>query len=123
MLKSARFWVDHKGSYVKLTIKKDQELNTTEGGLTDEGYDYTNTSYTFDGKEVECVSVRDAKDCDGRASWSWEAFFDATNYQTRSAFVGWTEDGEEIRDQSIQLPQWEKLSSSQRDVYAEMMGY
>ena len=122
-MKNARFWVDHKGSFVKLTIKPGEEINTIEGGLTDEGFDYTNTTYRYEDGLVFCSQVRDAKDCDGPMSWSWKGFFDPCNYKTRGVFVGVDADYEEIWDDSIQLVCWERASSSQRDIYAELMGY
>lgn len=128
MIKNARFWVEHKGSFVKLTLKDNQEVNTLEGGITDEGYDYTSTSYSYEDGRVFCSQVRDAKDCDGPMSWSWEGSFDAGSFQTRSAVVDmkmlddypWNE---AVYDDSVQLPVWEKASHGQRDLYAELMGY
>ena len=67
---NARFWIYCNGGPVKLTLKPGQTLEHCEGGRTEEGYDWTSTTWTHAGDEP-CVYRewhREAIDCDGRLS-------------------------------------------------------
>ena len=111
MIKQARFWIDYKGSFVRLKIKAGQTVSYSYGGPTDEGYSYTGESYNFDGRMVACDWGTDARDCDGRVTHTGSAYC-AANRLT----AGYVENG-------IAFPAWEHGETGQRDYSAEAMNY
>lgn len=125
MKERVRLWVHYKDSYVKITLKDGEEVTFRDGGPTDEGYDYSTYSYQYFREEGKVYSSieRNARDCDGRLDTFHDFCFDVNNYKTQSAFIDWDSEGECIYDDSIQLPEWEKIRSSQRDQFAALMGY
>jgi hypothetical protein len=125
-LPNARFWAYINGSPVRLTLKPGEEISHQEGGRTDEGFDYTGTSWYYD--TLCCAIVRDttrcARDCDGRLD----------QRSTYRALVAHLRDGGEpcleYTDrlslphwQGVRWPQWTEGRVTQRDYSAEAMGY
>ncbi len=66
-VKNARFWIFHNGDFVKITLKPNvlSTITITNGGSTDEGYDWMCTTYTHVGHGIERGWDREARDCDG----------------------------------------------------------
>lgn len=116
----ARFWIYHNGGPVRITIKAGSPFETCEGGPTDEGYSYFRTTYTLEtDADGQPAVIRewedDGRDCDGRL----------TRYGTDYALLSELKAGNESEgfDFVLNYPLWHKISSRQRDEYAEMMGY
>jgi hypothetical protein len=110
--KQARFWVEHKGSLVRLKLDAGQSVVMREGGPTDEGYRHETSAYDFDGEVVACEWSVSSRDCDGR------------HLRTGSAYchVGRLVMG--YRDASgITFPAWESSETGLRDFSAEAVNY
>lgn len=110
-MKQARFWIDHKGDFVRIKLDAGQSLGHSYGGETDEGYSWTAQRYSFDGHLVVSEWHTDSRDCDGRMTQSGEA-----TCGTMRLAAGHSEGG-------ISFPAWEHEESGQRDYSAEAMGY
>jgi len=44
-MRQARFWIDYKGSVVRLKLNPNQIVDVVFGGQTDEGYSWTAERY------------------------------------------------------------------------------
>lgn len=128
-MQTARIWIPHRDSFVRIRVTAWNETVVSVCGATDEGYYRRVDSYylTDDGEAVICESTEDHRDCDGRHS-SRNVFSWPLNGPTKAAWIDWgprDEDGDptDIVDESVQLPEWKRTTSEQRDQYAEMMGY
>lgn len=123
--KRVRLWISYNDSFAKITLKDGQEVTLREGGPTDEGYCYETSVYQYFREEGKVYSSieRNAKDCDGRLDTFSDYYFDVCNCHTYHEWVGWNEEGEDIYDDEIELVEWQKISSRQRDQFAAMMGY
>ena len=124
---TARFWVNYGGGLSALVkIRKGESFSHVDGGLTDEGFDYTARTWTFDGDEVTVSWVNNARDCDGPIS----------RYGTSFCPVADLQDGYRCPDDLIYpfahngvilpiiFPKWrERGRSWQRDTFAEAAGY
>lgn len=111
MKQQARFWIDHKGSFVRLKINAGQTLGHSYGGPTEEGYSYTSQAYNFDGAMVACDWRTDARDCDGRMT------------HTGSAYCAYARLAAGYQEEGLAFPAWEHGETGQRDYSAEAMGY
>lgn len=80
----------------------------TEGGPTEEGYDYTTRTYTYDGKQLMMAVIRETSDCDGRLEQYSEYFWSVGGELTEKGGPKWTKD---------------PSKSTQRDYSAEAAGY
>ena len=106
----ARFWVDHKGSPVRIKLNKGQSLGHSYGGATDEGYSRTSEEYSFDGRTVVCQWHTDGRDCDGRMIRSGEMLCHVDQLR-ENLFDGY------------RYPRWYHREARQRDFSAEAMNY
>ena len=117
-----RFWVYHKGSYVKLTMRPDQRITTYHGGPTDEGYSFEEISYKY---YEEGVVTKDTasggRDCDGEHRYYWEESCKVKNLQVLITYRS-TYQTKKYQDDPL-IPAWEKVNESQYDQFAEMAGY
>ena len=115
--RNARFWVWENGAPVKLTLRPGQSLAWASGGPTDEGWhrDETRWFYPADEPFVYRAWCSDGADCDGRLTRAGEdrCYLPALRHPHHT----------DPDDPSICYPRWEELSASQRDQFAEMMGY
>ena len=112
---NARFWVYHHG-WVKLTLKPGQKLNHHTAAPTEEGYSSNFETYYYDGKQIFSDVAQFGRDCDGPFE-SIRTFF---CYNTSlKAIPSEVIDGEVLPDR----PEWRTLCSTQRDYFAEEMGY
>ena len=104
-MSNARFrqWIN--GAWVTLTLTPGQELNWGHGGATEEGWSLVSHSWLLEGGTIHHSLVTDGCDCDGRL----------TNYRMSMARV---EDISRDRD-----PVWLSCEETQRDQFAEAMGY
>lgn len=120
--KTIRVWVDHKNSWVRVTLIEDQEFYFCAAGSTDEGWYRRETSLSYNDGYVWITTCDTARDCDGRHERVWQCNWQPSD-GTRPAFVDWDRDGNDILDESIQIPNWQSVSSRNRDQFAEQMGY
>lgn len=128
-MKSARIWICHRDSFVKIRVTSWKETVIEDCGATDEGFYRRVESYYMsdDGETIISETTCSESDCDGRHSshgiYSWPV-----GGPTKAAFIDWgprDENGHstDIYDESVQLPQWSRVTSNQRDYSAEAMGY
>lgn len=114
-MKNARFWTWGAKGLVKITLKPGQELHHHGGGPTDEGYSYTGVSLAYD-TEHQCIVQEVAThscDCDGPLD----------TYTAYRAELDQLKAHESRTDHGVLFPVWERVTSRQRDYYAEQMGY
>lgn len=111
---NARFWVWWNCGWVKLTLRPGQEVHLAHGRLTDEGFACEAQSFALDEHGNVISEIRTwGRDCDGGHEWNAEHYCPVQAMHDREDH----ETGEPI------CPPWAKLSSGQRDEYAEMAGY
>lgn len=70
-LETARFWISHAGSPVKLSLGADaRPVEYATGGRTEEGWHAEGARYWFEpaDRAVYCEWYDDGADCDGRMS-------------------------------------------------------
>jgi hypothetical protein len=120
---NARFTAYINGDYVRLTLKPGQTLNHHEGGLTDEGYSHTHTSWSYDGLHVTRDSHNDSSDCDGRLTSSHEQSCPVGLLRAHRADYGFWSDTGECWSKGPPMPEWQHEGSDRRDYRAEAMGY
>ena len=128
MSRNARFWVWWHDGWVKLTLRPDQSVEAGYNRTTDEGWCSWRERWSFDGDKVTREAKSDGVDCDGRL----------TRFHTDECHVyqlavvphqkqtPWIEGVgcEFVDDPDAPLtPDWQNVSASQRDQYAEMAGY
>jgi hypothetical protein len=111
---NARFWIFHRDGWVKLTLAPGASLSFSYGGATDEGWSRHSETLSHDGSGIVSEACEDGVDCDGRL--------------TRYGVYRCALDKLASRDCSLSdapglLPEWESISSRQRDEYAESMNY
>ena len=84
---NARFWVWHRGGWVKLTLRPGQSLTASEGDPTDEGYRREVSTFTHHGDVVGSEWYETGCDCDGRYERGGESFCDLADLAARDAFA------------------------------------
>jgi len=120
---NARFWVWENDGWIKLTLKPGQTLRWAKGGKCDEGFSIDYNEYEYDADDGVVLSrfTNESQDCDGRHSYYGDAECPISELQARPPEPADPEWGtEEI---PVPRPEWRKVSASQRDYYAEAMGY
>jgi hypothetical protein len=116
---NARFWVWHRGSWVKLTLTPGQVLSTFESCRTDEGYHREVSTYAHHGEEVVCEWYETGRDCDGRYERGGELVCDLADLAARDAHAEFP-----VRENvGIKAPQWKRAGGYRRDPAAEAAGY
>lgn len=115
---NARFWVWECDGWVRITLKPGQTLSYAGGGPTDEGRSYFAQEWEYDADEMRVISRYHSwgNDCDGPHSYHSEVSCPVIDLEALPAEM---RDGEQFPDR----PLWRDRHASQRDVYAEMMGY
>jgi len=109
--------------WIKLTLKPGQTLRWAKGGKCDEGFSIDYNEYEYDADDGVVLSrfTNESQDCDGRHSYYGDAECPISELQARPPEPADPEWGtEEI---PVPRPEWRKVSASQRDYYAEAMGY
>jgi len=124
MAKNARFWIEHKGSHVKLTLSPGENVSTEVFEYTDEGWSRDVVDYEYHTGEdvIRSSGCCDSKDCDGRLTQYFDSVWPVSG-KTSAAIVDWDSENNAICDETVQLPQWGKERRSQRDFAAESSGY
>lgn len=110
--RNARFWVYWNGGYVKLTLCPDQDLTAWAGGPTEEGFSQTLITWTYESEDSMIVQngVTYGRDCDGRHEHTWEL-----ECRVEALKANW--------HAGLQVPDWTKVRTGQRDYAAEAAGY
>lgn len=127
-MKNARFWTWHNDGWVKLTLRPGQSLTHHVGGRTDEGWFSEATTWMHAVSEIVRENDSSGCDCDGPLYRHWrdrcclDELAVVSHVKQSDDFErypdGW------MPDYAAPLtPAWESVSSSQRDVYAEAVGY
>lgn len=119
-MSNARFWTWIQDGPVKLTLRPGQELAHSMGGPCEEGYHYELTYWRFDGQRVTCGSESSSRDCDGPHEYHSVA---EAPLDQLSAYEPWSQDNDDPALKGIRFPDWKQTDASQRDRFAEAMGY
>lgn len=108
-----RFWVSVHNNFVRLSLRPSQTRRHSEFEYTDEGFERNSRSWTHKGDRIVESSYHKARDCDGLyEGWTVrECEADQMTARTSEYAPGYL------------LPEWEHISSSQRDHSAEAAGY
>ena len=106
-----RFYIYWNDDYVRLTLSPEKSITLVSGGPDEEGYNITEEEYRHDGDGVICFIHTDGRDCDGPLETFYKGYCRADGLAQHPAFDHDT------------MPYWSRVSSSQRDRYAEAMGY
>lgn len=117
-----RFWVWWNGQWTKLTLRPGQSLSVHEFHYHEEGWSRTSERWEHVGDGVYNEHSDEGKDCDGRLDRYSEWFCPARNLRARDMM---DPDCPNQFSENIGIfaPEWEKVSASQRDQYAELAGY
>ncbi len=117
-IETARFWTSISGTAVKLSIRDGESFSIQYGGPTEEGYSYTNETYTRHGSTIACEIDNTARDCDGQFDSHGESMCFLDRLAVRKGYYTEYHDG-----RVILYPDWNHVSSGQRDYSAERAGY
>lgn len=125
---NARFWVWWHDGWVKLTLRPQESLSAGHRGRHEEGWYSYDETWTHEGDRVVRECFNDGADCDGPSSKGQEDScpLGRLSEVTHEKQTPWIEGVgcEFVPDPDAPLtPDWEKVSESQRDVYAEQMGH
>ena len=112
---TARFWEYLNGDWVKITLRPGQKLAWFTGGPTDEGFYSEYHTWEHTGTHIVSELSTSARDCDGPL-------------ETDSVYTCHIGNLDGLRHSRLPAdvlgtPQWETVSRSQRDRFAEAMGY
>ena len=129
MKRNARFWIFWKGDWVKITLKPEQTITIHEFSHTDEGWSSTCETYLYDGEDerVICSIANESRDCDGKHGHYSDYHCPVGELASleREEITEWTVGGEMVGTGVFRpsRPNWQELTASQYDQYAETMGY
>lgn len=131
-MRTARFWIWHRGGYVKLSIPAGHKFTHFHADRHEEGWSIEETSWEFDGHKVTIHAETDGTDCDGRLSSSDVLTCPVSRLRDRVPHAGvvinddrWdvVQKYNSVIDGEIRLPAFDYVSQSQRDYAAERAGY
>lgn len=111
---TARFWVWHRGAWVKLSLKAGQTIAHSFSVQTDEGYRAEDNVW---GNEAGCVRwtwCKQETDCDGRHADGGELVCKVEDLRREGPY---TPTGE------VYTPTWDVEEKYSRDFTAEAAGY
>ena len=118
MHKQARFYTDYKGSIVKLTIKKGDQIVLHEQSETDEGFSFVGVVFEFDGDILWQYRTSGGQDCDGYQSTSSDMFCAFDNLR-----MGYLEEKKDENGKLVSYPKWELDKERCFDQFAQNMNY
>ncbi|MHC5212847.1 MAG: hypothetical protein ACYTG2_19240 [Planctomycetota bacterium] len=113
---TARFWVLHRDSWVRLALAWGESAELHSGGEHEEGYSWRAEVYTNTGDRVTCDTTEAWRDCDGPGDRFCASFCMLDELQARD-----TED--QLLAAPGGLPVWRVEEQRMRDHFAEAMGY
>lgn len=123
MPRNARFWVWHSDGWVKITLKPGQALAHHSYQPGDEGWSSETNQWIHEGSGVRLQWFMDGTDCDGRLTQSGELFCRLINLASVCMFDDDRDEQQKRDNAGIFVPDWQKVSSGQRDYNAEAAGY
>ncbi len=117
-MKNARFWVFWNNDWAKVTLRPGQGVTMSSFQYTDEGFSRTTEDYYYNEHRnvIESTWHNESRDCDGPL----ERF---GKYECNVADLNFNEGRNDEYGWCPSRPLWKKVSSRQRDHYAEAMGY
>lgn len=110
MNKSFRFETYINGG-AKVTLRPGQSLTWSQGGDTDEGYEWEAVTWTHVGDGVHRHCASGGRDCDGASQSDHEDFCPAAKLWTGANWYG------------EPMPDWEEGQAEVFDQYAQAAGY
>ena len=116
---NARFWTWWNGGWVKLTLRPRQTITLHRGWKHEEGWSEEIDVFIHEGGAVRNEHTESGRDCDGRLDRYSDFVARLDQLQNDSAYERWSCP----ENEGIYTPNWHKLTSSQRDEYAELAGY
>ena len=119
-MRNARFWIWHRGGWVKLTLRFGQQIEIYSSGRTDEGWHHEQTKYHHDGENVVQHWHHETRDCDGRFEQGGECSCPLENLASKNM-----EESIDCSEENVGIwtPDWQKGYPWQRDHTAEAAGY
>ena len=119
---NARFMIWYNDQYTKITLKPGQTISLRNFRYHDEGYSERIETYSYASDEPIVYSEYEgySRDCDGPYELYSESHF-VVDQNYSNVERNELETDYYVLDRHV--PKWIKGKSSQRDVYAEMMGY
>lgn len=108
---NARFWIRYNCDWVKLTIQPGKSVQFGFSRPTEEGYHSESWRFDHDYNDVTRSIESNSSDCDGPL----DTF---TKYRAKI-----DELADDMSMSGVRFPLWEKVNASQRDHFAERMGY
>jgi len=113
---TARFWVLHRDSWVRLALGWGQVVELHRGGPNEEGWSWCVETYQHVGDRVTVETVESWRDCDGPGDSFHLSECLLAELQARV-----------VTDPCLAapggLPLWRPVESTRRDHFAEAMGY
>ena len=136
----ARFWVSWNGSWTGITLAFRETIELYRSERHEEGWSSEWQQYTHEGDLVSYEWCDDGTDCDGRLTRSGDGHCPLTDLRVQVPHElkdldpdAWTEAtlAAHARERAeflatygdIRLPKWQSGDYTQRDEYAEAMGY
>jgi hypothetical protein len=112
-----KFWQYINGSPVRLKLRPGQTLRHFRFSRDCEGWSSESNTWTAadDGSLISTV-LSDGRDCDGRLTRGG-------TYRSVRLYANADVESSTWNDRQIFYPEWDEVSSSQRDEYAEMANY
>lgn len=122
---NARFWVHINDGFAKLTLRDGQSLSWGKAWSHDEGWSSECVEWGQTGGQVWLRHGSDWCDCDGRLSRGGMLTCDLRDLRARPP-AEWSTNPRDPElgpfGETIRLPEWQHVDSSQRDYNAEAAG-
>jgi hypothetical protein len=111
-----RFWVYENSTWIKICLRKGDDLEFYFSETTEEGFQTESTIYSFDGEVVSKSYASWSRDCDGNMSNRIESECQIGNLRSAHVECIGYGPGEAV-------PDWKQVKSNRRDYQAEAAGY
>lgn len=111
------------GKYRTIKVTDMKPFVIEHSAPTEEGYHSESHEYSFCGDSVEYVKSSSSRDCDGPLHRT-KVFVCKIENLAKKPLIRWNEQEQKYLPVPDAFePEWEEVSSTQRDEYAEAMGY
>ena len=115
---TARFWHFENDDWVRIELRPGQVRKWTTYGRDEEGWSARGYVWAHTGDAVIRRGWSDGVDCDGRLSRGWTDRAELSELEAVPAYRNPIFQG-----RIVCRPEWQEVSSEQRDYAAEAMGY
>lgn len=116
---NARFWDFCNGGWVKITLKPHQTLSWENYSNTDEGFSFIRQNWIHNDDMVSYVEYSSGRDCDGPTEYTLIQRARMCDLKSVPVY-----DYRKGRGKCLfHKPIWSTIKESQRDHFAEAMGY